>query len=364
MAINTFLPLAAREKPRLRIGGALRFNYAYSDWKPDSRRRGGDLAYDVFRLNVDAGYRDFLLSVDYRFYPSASGGAMLKSGWLGYAFSEAHQLRLGLVTVPFGILPYTGNNYFFNIDYYVGLEDDADLGIRYLFRKGGWEVDAAFFKNSGLSDGGEGGEVSPSRYAYDIAGRDKETNQGNLRVAYGFGGAWRQRAGASALVGGVYNMDTRKTGLRTAFALHYTLDRGCWGLRLQYARYRIRTEPPAGEGRESVVMAAYGSSYRVASKGDVYTASLSYTIPVGWRFIDSICLYDDFSLLRKRVEGFHDSWQQVAGCSLSMGKVFAYVDYAVGRNHAWLGRAWDGAFAEGSAGGHGARFNINVGYYF
>ena len=37
---------------------------------------------------------------------------------------------MGLTTVPFGILPYTGNNYFFNLNYYAGLEDDADMGIR------------------------------------------------------------------------------------------------------------------------------------------------------------------------------------------------------------------------------------------
>ena len=40
---------------------------------------------------------------------------------------------MGLTTVPFGILPYTGNNYFFNLSYYAGLEDDADMGDKILF---------------------------------------------------------------------------------------------------------------------------------------------------------------------------------------------------------------------------------------
>lgn len=121
-----------KEKPVLKIGGALRFNYNYSDWKAGCRKRGGDFGFDVFRLNVDASYHKFQLSADYRFYPSSSGGGMLRQGWLGYQFDKNNQLQMGLTTVPFGILPYTSNSYFFNLQYYVGLEDDADMGLKYM----------------------------------------------------------------------------------------------------------------------------------------------------------------------------------------------------------------------------------------
>lgn len=49
--------MTAQEKPRLKIGGALRFNYNYSDWKPESRNRGGEFDFDVLRLNVNASYK-------------------------------------------------------------------------------------------------------------------------------------------------------------------------------------------------------------------------------------------------------------------------------------------------------------------
>ena len=130
LAINIILPVTAQEKPRLKIGGALRFNYNYSDWKPESRNRGGEFDFDVLRLNVNASYKKIDLAVDYRFYPSSSGGGMLREGWIGYRFNDSHRLQIGLTTVPFGVLPYTGNNYFFNLNYYAGLEDDADMGIR------------------------------------------------------------------------------------------------------------------------------------------------------------------------------------------------------------------------------------------
>ena len=132
-AIIAVSPLAAQEKPMLKIGGALRFNYNYSDWKPENRNRGGEFDFDVFRLNVNASYKKFDLAADYRFYPSSSGGRMLREGWIGYRFSDSHRLQIGLTTVPFGILPYTGNNYFFNLNYYAGLEDDADMGDKILF---------------------------------------------------------------------------------------------------------------------------------------------------------------------------------------------------------------------------------------
>lgn len=352
------------EKPVLKIGGALRFNYNYSDWKPSSRKRGGDFGYDVFRLNVDASYRKFLLSTDYRFYPSSSGGGMLKHGWLGYQFNKNHLLQVGLVTVPFGILPYTANSYFFNIQYYVGLEDDADMGLKYIFRNRQWEVQAAFFKNSGLTDFGDKSELTTDRYSYDIAERHKEVNQGNVHATYRWGNHWKHQAGASVLVGGIYNLDTESMGCRWATALHYVLDYKRWNFKAQYTTYDIHLAGGPMDTRYQVCMAAFGSTYQVASKADIYSAALAYRIPVRKGVLDEICFYNDFSLLHKRVEEYTDSFQNVTGCSVSMGPVFVYVDYAIGHNHAWIGDDWNDAFALSSDNATNVRFNINIGYYF
>lgn len=55
------------------------------------------------------------------------------------------------------------------------------MGIKYLFRKDRWELSLAYFHNADLSGVGGDSELSASRYAYDIAGRDKEAHQGNVR---------------------------------------------------------------------------------------------------------------------------------------------------------------------------------------
>ena len=40
------LLIPAQEKPTVKLGGALRFNYNYSDWKNGNKKRGGDFAFD------------------------------------------------------------------------------------------------------------------------------------------------------------------------------------------------------------------------------------------------------------------------------------------------------------------------------
>lgn len=122
------------ERPKVNIGGALRFNYNHSDWNPGHRSRWGDFGYDVFMLHPTASYKGFLLDADARFYSTAFGGFMLKYGWIGYRFSSHNHIEVGLTRVPFGIHPSSANNFFFQISYYVGLEDDSDMGIKYIHR--------------------------------------------------------------------------------------------------------------------------------------------------------------------------------------------------------------------------------------
>ena len=127
----------------------------------------------------------------------------------------------------------------------------------------------------------------------------------------------------------------------------------------------MRPKNLEGEDRRTVSVAAYGAPYQIAAKASTYSATLSYTIPIYKGVLDEIRLYNDFSMMDKRDKEFNDSYQNVTGCMLSMGSVYTYVDYAMGKNHSWLGSDWDNAFADGIASNHwNVRFNINIGYYF
>jgi hypothetical protein len=55
----------------------------------------------------------------------------------------------------------------------------------------------------------------------------------------------------------------------------------------------------------------------------------------------------------------------VIGVLIAAGKLFTYVDFAFGKNHAWIGPDYTLGFAEGNPSAQWEmRFNVNIGYYF
>ena len=285
---------------------------------------------------------------------------MLKSGWLGYDFSEHHNLKLGLTTVPFGLFPYQSNNFFFNVNYYIGLEDDDDLGIAYQYTNMRWILNAAFFKNSDLYNS-DNSEMSCDRYSYDVVGDNKEVNTLVLRAAHNGGKILKHEVGCSVMVGQLYNLISKHMGNRWAGAVHARLDYQRWQLKVQYTHYKMSPDIET----DVVSMGAFATSYEVAAEGDTYSLCLSYTLPVKKGIVNSLVFYNDYSMLDKKAKKFNNTYENVTGCSLTMGPVVTVIDYAVGKNHAWLGPNYDTAFGMGdNKSGWNARFNINVGYYF
>lgn len=354
----------SEERPHVHIGGALRFNYNYSDWNKGHRDRGGDFGYDVFMLHPRASYKGFMLEADARFYSTAFGGFMLKYGWIGYKFSENNRIEVGLTRVPFGIQPASANNFFFQISYYLGLEDDSDMGIKYVHQDEKWEYTAAFFKNADELLFGATSETSDDRYGYDVAGRNKEINQWNMQVIRKFGSRVHQKAGFSAEFGQLYNLDTRSNGTHFALAAHYVLDWKDWNLKAQICTYAMYPKNAPGERRDLVSMTAYGAPYLVAAKGNVYVLSFSHNFRIHSKWLQNILMYHDFGLLQKWNTNFKNSQQNVWGLMMTTGPIVSYVDYAMGLHQAWLGPDWD-AFGPGTGSNSWhARFNINIGYYF
>lgn len=353
-----------RVLPKFKLGGALRFNYNFCDWKPGHRDRGGDFGFDVLYFKLSGSYRNIILSADYRFYSKDFGGPMLKYGWIGYQFNDKSQMQLGLTGVPFGIQPIASHNFFLQIAYYIGLEGDSDMGIKYLYQGDTWDFTFAFFKNADELLFGSDNETSDDRYGYDVAGRNKEINQINGQAFYKFGESTRQRLGGSAEFGQLYNLDTRKNGTHYAFALHYELTTKRVSLKAQLTTYAMNPKNGEGDDDELISMTAYGAPYLVAAKANVYMLGAGYTIPVNRKFLKKIQVYNDFGWLDKQNNDYKDSFQNVTGCMLDGGPVCIYVDYALGKNHGWLGPNFNGFGAGGESDSWHARFNVNVGYYF
>jgi hypothetical protein len=363
----------------LRIGGALRFNYFLKSWEGEeaNRERGGDLEFDTFRINIDASKSSVDLSLEYRFY---AGYHMLHHGYVGTTTEGGTNWYLGVHRKPFGLLPFSSNNWFFNITYYLGMEDDADAGLGVRIPLNNTTIDIAFFKNDEGSF--TGNSIASARYSYDIVHTDdgelgyaglvgsrsnRETNQGNIRLAHLFGelDSRSLEAGVSAEYGGLYNSVTAQTGHHQAFAVHADGRMGKFRLMLEAIDFEFTPKNPGGQDNDFVVFGAYDAPYMVSAKGRVYLANLSVHLPVVWGPVTGITLYNDYGYLDKKSAGYSDTQQNVTGVSFGAGDVYVYVDYAMGLNHPWLSGRYGDALAVGYEDAHWeSRFNVNIGYYF
>jgi hypothetical protein len=369
-------PQAVRDVPSFELGAVLRFTYVYRSWVPEDQRRsqGGDLVFDTFSVRPRAQYKDLSLKGEYRFY---SGFTFLRYGYLGYKVSDSLELQVGDTQVPFGILPVPSYSWFNNLTFYVGLEDDSDLGAKALFKAGALDLQLAFFK----SDEGHftGASTDSGRYAFDlvrtregeVAGAgvrtDRETDQGNVRLAYTFQHApsFQTEVGLSGMAGGIRNQQVQRTGWRWAAAAHVTGQYGPVGIQLQALSYAFNLAGPRDQDRRYVVMGAFDTAYKVASRANIFVADVSYTWQVGGRLIDSVVFYNDHAIMLKPEPGFASSQQNITGAHLTAGPVHAFLELIAGRNHPFLGTDLASAFAEGREDAPwGFRPNLNLGYYF
>ncbi|SDL35486.1 hypothetical protein SAMN04488034_103294 [Salinimicrobium catena] len=355
----------AQESPEVDLGGALRFNYNLSSWKPEQKNRGGDFGYDMFRINAVAAYKGVYVNAEFRHYSESFGGGMLKQGWFGYKFNEQDELQLGLTQVPFGIQQYNSHNWFFNLGYYMGLEDDHDMGLKLIHLGENIEYHLAYFKNAEELNFGNTSAVSPSRYSYDVAGNNKEVHQGNIKFVYKVGDSLQSRFGISAQYGGLYNINTKETGDHYALALHYEAFYKSWNLKSEAMLVAHNPQNEFGNSEKIITMAAYGAPYEVAADFKLYTLAVSRDVPVDWGPISNLQFYNDFGWMQKKEAAFEDSFMNVTGVLVTAGNLYTYIDYAAGYNHSWLGGNFVDDFAAGNPNAKWeARFNINFGYYF
>ncbi len=348
------------------FGGALRFNFFYKNWEgeSDNRNKGGDIRFDTWRINVDGSVKGIDFNTEYRFY---AGYHFLKHGYLAYDFTPQTRLEAGLTKVPFGLLPYASHNWFEMMPYYIGLEDDYDVGLKLHHHSGNWDLRGAFYKNAETSFSGN--SANSARFSYDVVGDNEEVNQGNLRVAYQWGN-WE--IGASGQYGQLYNQPAEEMGWHGAAALHAEGQLNRWNIKLQALQYEYAPSQPNGN-EDFVLMGAYDAPYQVAKKGRLYVGGISYTLPVSLGPVESLTFYNDFTFFDKGVEGYANSQMNVAGVMITAGPVYAYLDLASGNNHPWIGPAWSEALSRGQAPDAtvpnpapqwATRLNLNLGYYF
>lgn len=195
---------------------------------------------------------------------------------------------------------------------------------------------------------------------------NEETNQFNARLAYtaDHGDFGQTEFGLSGEWGQLYNSTTTDNGNHWAAAAHLNGNYGPFNLLLQVADYRYNPKNPAGVDDNSVLMGGFSDSFLVAADGTLYSAGLSYNLPVIWGPVSSLTFYEDYSRLVKNESTFEDSQINTVGCMVTAGPIYTYFDVISGKNSLYLNGPQD-SFAGGTKGADwGTKFNVNIGYYF
>jgi len=352
------LALSQEDEDGVTWGGAVRYNIFNKSWIDQGEP---EFTWDTWRLNADGSISDVDFSFEYRFYPSFNTH-FIHHGYLGYGFGESDNLymKLGVSQVPFGITKFASHSWWFQIPYYVGLEDDYDIGVKFDYTAiEDLKLSFAYYRQ--MEPRGTPG-VS-ARYSYDIVPSGgasiEESNQFNIRGAYDV--TENIEIGASGQFGGIYNSNLDESEMSTAFAGHVVANFGNFNFKGEYIKYNYAAKDNNDNDLDVVSVGAYNGSYPIAAEASIYVAGLAYSIPVEWGPITNIQPYFDWSMVDKAENNFEPSVQMVPGFLISAGGIYTYVDYAMGKNHPWF----NGSLGAGSEDANfNTRFNINIGYYF
>lgn len=373
--------LASDKVPRkkhLKIGGAVRFNTASENYELSNKALDAYMKLDTWFLSADAEYDDFDLSFQYRFYPG-SKVHFIHHAYVGYRLNDNWYAKLGVFQKPFGIAPSASHSWWFQLPYYMGLEDTYATGIGTEYKIEKLSVDMAYFRQAApkgfLSSEYEDNAVGNSRFSYAIvpttglvgenrsSASIRELDQFNTRIRYRFNEIIE--VGLSGQLGSIYNETLNKRNWGLTWAAHSVLNYQRWNLKAEIIGYNYNAQNDEGLSLDALQMAAYGAAYDVTARGMVYTCGIAYTIPVNRKFIRSVQPYLDYSMVDKGIKGYYNTHHLVPGVLISSGSIYTYVDLAIGKNQPWLTSDFGNGLGNGAENARwNSRFNINIGYYF
>ncbi len=346
------------------ISGTLQLNATYDDWNKNNQAgkdTAGDMKFGKFVLALNGEHGNFLYGFDYRFY---DGYQFLKSGWMGYQASDNDTVKVGLVQTPFGNMDYGYLGWYGNLPYLAGFNDNQNAGIKWDHSQGAWDTSLAFFKSDQLGDGNEhygANAIGGTTDATDVNAQgellndDAERgNQGNTeenqlagRVAYTFGQGtdYTTEINFSAKGGQLYNNQTNESGSNWQAAVGLNGSYGSWLTQLQATAYEYDAENPgtseSGISDDVIQVGAFNFNYLIPAEGQMYSASLGYSMNVDWGDIDNLYFYNDFSYISPNDDyssvngGFgniDDPMLNDLGMKVTAGPYYAWFSVISGKN--------------------------------
>ncbi|MFY0641142.1 MAG: hypothetical protein JXR16_08860 [Bermanella sp.] len=355
---------------KVQITGSYRMNYTVQDWNERQEDRGGDFRFNQLNLGVETEKNGVRLSAQYRMYDN-SNPSMIHHLYFATDIDDQSEVQVGITKVPFGIQPYESHNDWGDNALFMGFNDDYDAGIKYITQRDALNVQVAYFSN------GDTKPTDAERFSADVVSSkvtdpsesnytgqfNEEAHQLNVHTSYKVGGS---EFGGSVQLTGLYNSETKQMGDAWAAAVFLNGKYDALGVQLQAGRYEYNPENPAGVSEDSIQMGAFGATYQVAAKANMYVANFHYDLPYKGGIVDLVRVYSDYNLIDKDESSFKDSQIHTVGMMIATGDLYTFVDLTSGKNALFVGGGdYQNALAAGDGEDKWNRFlNIQFGYYF
>ena len=393
------LGAAAEEKPNAYLGelipsdatfvpnGAIRFRLD-SENPARPNQSGQHLGLDTLILGGKYDSPTVFGSIQWRFYGGsypyvpANGytGAQSSVGsvnfpqeaYLGYKLSQDSSVSAGIIETPFGIGRFWDSTFYEGLGNAMGVQDAFNLGVKYSGKSGPAKYDVAYLAgDAGNFVGPYGNDRYSSNISipgYTLGGSSRNTEKSSIVGRYTYDlttGPLKHTVGASAWYGWVRNADTGNTGDRLYTALFDSINYGQWNAKFQVTPIMIRPENPNGNNA-TVTLGGYDGSYNMAARGLATSADLSYTFSKPLGPITGITPYFNYSRFDKSEQSFKASERFITGVNFSYNKVYAAIEYRVGKNDPYTNVTYN--YGNGLAKGGNNQWDKvlygNVGYYF
>jgi hypothetical protein len=288
--------------------------------------------------------------------------------WVGVDINEHNELRYGITQSPFGAMPSISSSFWYSLNYYHGIEGDHDAGLYYAFKKRGFDVQFAYFRNEEYND-----PSATNRWAPDLVIHEDqqnfERNQFNLRLAYTFGydTDYSSEFGLSGEIGKIKNQLVEDDGNRWAAAVHYVGYYNNWNFYAQGSRYVYNPNNPDGVDENTVLMGFFSDRRLVAAEATTLVTGIRRFWDIDWWLFDRINAYLEYSAVIKDEQEFNDSQLINPGLVFEAGPFYLWFDLLAARNAWWFNDSTTNSGpAEGSANPNDweFRYNFSMQWYF
>lgn len=373
LSSHAALTFGNAEEGQLKVSGTVRAKYVYDF---DSDPTTSKFSFNDAVLWLDYNSPKWIGRLDYRvyeYYGRLGDANWLTDAWLGYKINDNSKIIAGLNPVPFGLGRFWGNTYYLGIANSAGWEDVHNLGVKYDFNDGINEAQLAFYP----TDGGtyRGKSKDSSRFSINPVNADDSVPQGTntkeknsivVRGAHTFKNVLGQenfstQLGASAWYSTIENKRSGQDGDRQVYSVFSNTNYNQWNLQLLAGYQDIDNADT--EYKDHLTLGGFDYSFNSATKGQIYSAELSYLFPQQFGPITSVRPYLNYSSYRKEQDGFKDSTRFIPGIAFNYQKLTVQAELLVGKHDPYLGDS-EGLAAGGSNDKWNKKAFVIFAYYF